>query len=124
MNFGEALGMIGGPSRQIRLPQIACRALFERKLHYFAMVDLGAPLVQATLSTPHLDTLFIKACPAETTAAFCDGHNAALFAAALGPVSRDAAHSSAACRFRCSMTIRHGCSEDLWPLSAARCACA
>lgn len=37
----------------------------ERKLHYFAM------------SLPHSDAFFMKAYPAETTEAFCDGHNAA-----------------------------------------------
>jgi len=50
VDFGEALGVIGG---------------IERKLHYFAM------------SLPHSDAFFIKAYPAETTEAFCDGHNAA-----------------------------------------------
>jgi len=50
VDFGEAFGMIGG---------IAC------KLHYFAM------------SLPHSDAFFMKAYPAETTEAFCDGHNAA-----------------------------------------------
>jgi transposase len=47
VDFGEALGMIGG---------------VQRKLHYFAM------------ALPHSDAFFIKACPAETTEAFCDGH--------------------------------------------------
>ena len=47
VDFGEALGEIGG---------------VVRKLHYFAM------------SLPHSDAFFIKACPAETTEAFCDGH--------------------------------------------------
>ena len=50
VDFGEALGVIGG---------------VECKLHYFAM------------SLPHSDAIFIKAYPAETTEAFCDGHNAA-----------------------------------------------
>jgi transposase len=50
VDFGESLGVIGG---------------VERKLHYFAM------------SLPHSDAFFIKAYPAETTEAFCDGHNAA-----------------------------------------------
>ena len=50
MDFGETLGVIGG---------------VECKLHYFVMVVL------------HSDAIFIKACPAETTEAFCDGHNAA-----------------------------------------------
>jgi len=50
VDFGEALGVIGG---------------VERKLHYF------------TLALPHSDAIFIKAYPAETTEAFCDGHNAA-----------------------------------------------
>ena len=50
VDFGEALGVIGG---------------IECKLHYFAM------------SLPHSDAFFIKAYPAETTEAFCDGHNAA-----------------------------------------------
>jgi transposase len=47
VDFGEALGMIGG---------------VQRKLHYFAM------------ALPHSDAFFIKAYPAETTEAFCDGH--------------------------------------------------
>jgi len=51
VDFGEALGEIGG---------VVC------KLHYFAM------------ALPHSDAFFIKAYPAETTEAFCDGHNAAL----------------------------------------------
>ena len=50
MDFGEALGVIGG---------------VECKLHYFAM------------ALPYSDAVFIKAYPAETTEAFCDGHNAA-----------------------------------------------
>ena len=50
VDFGEALGVIGG---------------VERKLHYF------------TRALPHSDAIFIKAYPAETTEAFCDGHNAA-----------------------------------------------
>ena len=47
VDFGEALGEIGGAVR---------------KLHYFAM------------ALPHSDAFFIKAYPAETTEAFCDGH--------------------------------------------------
>ena len=50
VDFGEAVGVIGGA---------------ECKLHYFAM------------SLPHSDAFFMKAYPAETTEAFCDGHNAA-----------------------------------------------
>ena len=46
-DFGEALGEIGGG--------VQC------KLHYFAM------------ALPHSDAFFIKAYPAETTEAFCDG---------------------------------------------------
>jgi transposase len=47
VDFGEAIGIIGGVAR---------------KLHYFAM------------ALPHSDAFFIKAYPAETTEAFCDGH--------------------------------------------------
>jgi transposase len=47
VDFGEALGEIGG---------------VQRKLHYFAM------------ALPHSDAFFIKAYPAETSEAFCDGH--------------------------------------------------
>ena len=47
VDFGEALGEIGG---------VRC------KLHYFA------------IALPHSDAFFIKAYPAETTEAFCDGH--------------------------------------------------
>ena len=47
VDFGEALGVIGG---------------VERKIHFFA-IDL-----------PHSDACFVKAYPAETTEAFCDGH--------------------------------------------------
>jgi transposase len=50
VDFGEALGVIDG---------------VEQKLHFFAM-DL-----------PHSDACFVKAYPAETTEAFCEGHNAA-----------------------------------------------
>jgi len=47
VDFGEALGEIGG---------------VVRKLHYFAM------------ALPHSDAFFLKAYPGETTEAFCDGH--------------------------------------------------
>ena len=50
VDFGEALAVIGG---------------VERKIHFFAM-DL-----------PHSDAGFVQAYPAETTEAFCAGHNAA-----------------------------------------------
>ena len=46
-DFGQAKGMIGG---------------VERKIHYFV------------LDLPHSDGCFVKAYPAETTEAFCDGH--------------------------------------------------
>ncbi len=49
-DFGEAIVEIGG---------------VERKAHFLAF-DL-----------PHSDACFVKAFPAETTEAFCDGHNAA-----------------------------------------------
>lgn len=49
VDFGEALAEIAG---------------VERKIHYFAM-DL-----------PHSDACFVRAYPAETAEAFCDGHNA------------------------------------------------
>ncbi len=47
VDFGEAIGVIGG---------------VERKIHFFAF-DL-----------PHSDACFVAAYPAETTEAFCDGH--------------------------------------------------
>jgi len=47
VDFGEAIGIIGG---------------VERKIHFLAM-DL-----------PHSDACFVVAYPAETTEAFCDGH--------------------------------------------------
>jgi transposase len=47
VDFGEALGVIGG---------------VERKIHFLVM-DL-----------PHSDACFVKAYPGETTEAFCDGH--------------------------------------------------
>ena len=47
VDFGEAIGIIGGE---------------ERKIHFFAM-DL-----------PHSDACFVAGYPAETTEAFCDGH--------------------------------------------------
>jgi transposase len=50
VDFGEALAVIGG---------------VERKIHFFAM-DLA-----------HSDGCFVQAYPAETTEAFCAGHNAA-----------------------------------------------
>ena len=46
-DFGEAMGIIGG---------------VERKIHFLA-IDL-----------PHSDAIFVVACPAERTEAFCDGH--------------------------------------------------
>ena len=46
--FGEALAVIAGE---------------ERKIHFFAM-DL-----------PHSDACLVQAYPAETTEAFCEGHN-------------------------------------------------
>lgn len=49
-DFGEALVVIGG---------------VEQKAHFLAV------------SFPHSDACFVKAYPAETTEAFCDGHNAA-----------------------------------------------
>ena len=49
-DFGEAVVVIGG---------------IEQKAHFFAF-DL-----------PHSDACFVKAYPAETTEAFCDGHNSA-----------------------------------------------
>jgi transposase len=49
-DFGEAIAVIGGA---------------ERRIHFLA-VDL-----------PHSDACFVKAYPAETAEAFCDGHNAA-----------------------------------------------
>src|SRR6202522_612217 len=47
VDFGEAIGVIGG---------------VERKIHFFAF-DL-----------PHSDAIFVVGYPAETTEAFCDGH--------------------------------------------------
>jgi transposase len=47
IDFGEAIGVIGG---------------VERKIHFLAM-DL-----------PHSDAIFVVGYPAETTEAFCDGH--------------------------------------------------
>jgi transposase len=47
VDFGEALTIIAG---------------VERKIHFFA------------LSLPHSDACFVKAYPAETSEAFCDGH--------------------------------------------------
>ena len=47
VDFGEAIGVIGG---------------VERKIHFLAM-DL-----------PHSDAIFVMGYPAETTEAFCDGH--------------------------------------------------
>jgi transposase len=47
VDFGEAIGVVGG---------------MERKIHFFAF-DL-----------PHSDACFVAAYPAETSEAFCDGH--------------------------------------------------
>jgi transposase len=52
VNFGEALAEIAG---------------VERKIHFFAI-------------DPHSDACFVRAYPAETAEAFCDGHNAAFAA--------------------------------------------
>ena len=49
--FGEAMAVIGGVARKVR----------------FLAFEL-----------PHSDACFVKAYPAETTEAFCDGHNAAV----------------------------------------------
>src|ERR687894_717076 len=49
-DFGEAVAVVGGE---------------ERKIHFFC------------LDLPHSDACFVKAYPAETVEAFCDGHNAA-----------------------------------------------
>jgi transposase len=49
-DFGEAIAAIGGE---------------ERRIHFLAVM------------LPHSDACFVKAYPAETTEAFCDGHNAA-----------------------------------------------
>jgi transposase len=49
-DFGEAVAVIGGE---------------ERKIHFFC------------LDLPHSDACFVRAYPAETAEAFCDGHNAA-----------------------------------------------
>ena len=46
-DFGQAKAVIGG---------------VERKIHYFV------------LDLPHSDGCYVKAYPAETTEAFCDGH--------------------------------------------------
>ena len=58
-DFGEAKAMIGG---------------VERKIHYFV------------LDLPHSDGCYVKAYPAETTEAFCDGHVSAF--SSLGGVPR------------------------------------
>src|SRR5215213_2610236 len=49
-DFGEAVAVVGGE---------------ERRIHFFC------------LDLPHSDACFVKAYPAETAEAFCDGHNAA-----------------------------------------------
>ena len=72
VDFGEALAEIAG---------------VERKIHFFAM-DL-----------PHSDACFVRAYPAETAEAFCDGHNAAFSVfrqgAGLDPVRQHDAGGSA-----------------------------
>ncbi len=50
MDFSEALAVIAG---------------IARKINFFAM------------NPPHSDAFFVKAYPAETSEAFCEGHNAA-----------------------------------------------
>ena len=52
VDFGEAIGVIGG---------------VERKIHFLA------------LDLPHSDACFVVGYPAETTEAFCDGHGAFSF---------------------------------------------
>src|SRR3984893_160945 len=54
-----------GPAQADFGEAVAEIARVERKIHFFA-VDL-----------PHSDGCFVQAYPAETTEAFCDGHNAA-----------------------------------------------
>jgi transposase len=51
-DFGEAVAVVGGE---------------ERRIHFFC------------LDLPHSDACFVKAYPAETAEAFCDGHGAAFF---------------------------------------------
>jgi transposase len=51
-DFGEAVAVVGGE---------------ERRIHFFG------------LDLPHSDACFVKAYPAETAEAFCDGHGAAFF---------------------------------------------
>ena len=59
-DFGEALAVIAG---------------VEQKAHFLAV------------SFPHSDACFVKAYPAETTEAFCDGHNAAFAFFGVVPLS-------------------------------------
>ena len=54
-DFGEAWAVIGGVKRK-SLP------LAEAGIHFFV------------LDLPHSDAMFVRAYPAETTEAFCDGH--------------------------------------------------
>ena len=75
VDFGEALGVIG---------------VVECKLHYMA------------ISLPHSDTFFMKAYPAETTEAFCDGYNAAF--AFFGGVPLSAVYDTPAPGSTVSMT--------------------
>jgi transposase len=58
-DFGEAIVVIGG---------------VEQKAHFFVMVAIGAPLVRATMATPHSDAYFVRAYPAATAEAWMDGH--------------------------------------------------
>jgi len=61
VDFGEALAVIGGE---------------ERKIHFFAM-DL-----------PHSDACLVQAYPAESSEAFCDGHNVSFELQLVAPITR------------------------------------
>jgi len=65
-DFGEAMVVIGGPSRPLSAPlgdaRIACRAMVEQKAHFFA------------LDFPHGDACFVRAYPAAVSEARVDGH--------------------------------------------------
>ena len=79
VDFGEAIGVVGG---------------MERKIHFFAF-DL-----------PHSDACFVAAYPAETSEAFCDGHVRAF--AFFGGVPKSILYDNTRIAVARSFGVQHG----------------
>ena len=94
-DFGQAKAVIGG---------------VERKIHYFV------------LDLPHSDGCYVKAYPAETTEAFCDGHVSAF--TFLGGVPRASCTTTPGWRWRRSWETAGGsvlgCSTNWYPTTCSK----